>query len=75
MWEVDLDEASEQHTNFRPQVCWIPTWVLSFPVTTTKSSKRVPPHRAGPTAKLSNELQAKDYPNHPDGTAAVEDPS
>ena len=25
------------------------------------STRRIPPHRAGPTAELSNELQAKDY--------------
>jgi GTP-binding protein len=34
--------------------------------------KRVPPHRAGPTAKLSSELQAKDYQGNVDSGAVEE---
>ena len=40
---------------------------------TTAGAKRIPPHRAGPTANLSNELQAKDYQGEPDRSAAAEE--
>ena len=37
-----------------------------------KKNKRVPPHLAGPTARLSNDLQAKDYD---DAAFETEEPS
>jgi GTP-binding protein len=40
--------------------------------TQTARVKKVPPHLAGPTSQLSNELQAKDYGEGTDGPAATE---
>ncbi len=38
-------------------------------------TRKLPPHLAGPTAQLSNELQAKDYQVEPPQSAAAEDES
>lgn len=52
------------------------TWLRQSDLETRKApaQRRVPPHRGGPTAQLSDQLQAKDYPD-PEVDAGPETPT